>query len=786
MSHLQNPRPPQTIQLICPKHQEYIKGVCLFNGACSERLICRSCRRTHDNNHLNNYEELDDLFNGKIANDISRDLDQLLKKVDHQYMILEKNKNYIANQINSLSNRIQQYVHEKINETKNTLLADVNHKLQENRDAKNIIIITRTAIGDAYGTLSANFQPLYEIQHLVDALFSAQSLKEQLSNNPQLSSTANFDPNASYLSPVMTENIVKQIQMSVEKVCQDIIAQSLLAPQEEQNQQGQYMGSRINPLQETTFNQSSFLDQRAGNEFIGQTSFQQQKPTISHLNVGRTEQHYQPTVRKQGPLFGGSNDIGGQPSQPFRPGSTGRSYGQQDRGDFRYGQQQFQGRNRYEPQQQYQPGMTTFPMETQDRHQGPYQTSDQYGGRDQGGMILEQEDLGGMQIEQEEQKGKEGRISKRKHTPQRLLQLFQQADEDEKSSVHPKSSLHRRNLSAQSLSSTAKGQQSGDFRRSAKTSEYRSRSKSEGHASRNIEFNQKGVLRTQHPNIPFGGLTYVPHRELLVTAGADGFIEVWNTRDKTRAKRWQAHPREIFRVLYIEKLNFVLSAGSEGNVKVWDAREWQSRAQFTRHTGPVFALEFLSDLNLIASGGEDEYLRLWKVSGGKAEQTFEMKTSGKCIGSICYIGKFRQLAVGFDKGPVNLIRFENGVWKPHYTIKAHTAYVLNLMFIEERDWLISASDDGNIIVTRLTQTKSERIYKMFQQKTMVKSIGVFLEKDLIVSNHDDKQVRFWSLSSGEKLKNYRDDTFGEGMVVLKNKNGIATGIASEVKLWTIN
>ena len=67
----------------------------------------------------------------------------------------------------------------------------------------------------------------------------------------------------------------------------------------------------------------------------------------------------------------------------------------------------------------------------------------------------------------------------------------------------------------------------------------------------------------------------------------------------------------------------------------------------------------------------------------------------------------------------------------------------------------------------------------------VRSLAVFADNDLIVSNYGDKRLRLWRMSTGENLKEYQDATFGEGMVATR-RNEIATGADGKVKLWAIN
>ena len=65
------------LDLRCKIHGEPIKGCCVYSGQCPNRLLCRLCRKEHTETHFQDYEDIDDMLNGKLIQDISKVLNQM-------------------------------------------------------------------------------------------------------------------------------------------------------------------------------------------------------------------------------------------------------------------------------------------------------------------------------------------------------------------------------------------------------------------------------------------------------------------------------------------------------------------------------------------------------------------------------------------------------------------------------------------------------------------------------------------------------------------------------------
>lgn len=378
------------------------------------------------------------------------------------------------------------------------------------------------------------------------------------------------------------------------------------------------------------------------------------------------------------------------------------------------------------------------------------------------------------------------------NTPKKILEIFQKIDEQEKATVNSKGVTSHNNKTSENDEAIPTKmlieKEDGEPRSRKASMKGSSRNKGEVVSKSAGNIVKKTNMRTEYSSITFGGLAYAEDSSKLIISGSkgdEGSIEIWDIERDQRVHKFKAHEGDIFKVVYVEEKGLLFSAGV-GIVHVWDFKNnCKLLTSFTGHKGPIFTMEYLPHMNGMLSGGEDGYVRLWKFEG-KAQELQNMKTPDTRIGAICHVKDTNRIAVGFEKGHINVIELSSKTKKVAYTIKAHTSYVVNLASIEARDWLISASNDGLVKIWNLMEAHATLFKEVKQPGTMVRNFGVFLEKDLLITNHDSKNIHVWRLSTGECIKSQSDESFGEAMIVLKGRNEIATGVGKNVALWEIN
>jgi len=286
-----------------------------------------------------------------------------------------------------------------------------------------------------------------------------------------------------------------------------------------------------------------------------------------------------------------------------------------------------------------------------------------------------------------------------------------------------------------------------------------------------------------HKQILFGSVEYAALHGHFITGGIEGFVQVWDAETKLTVKTFKAHNSDIFKILYLPDKEVLLTAAA-GIISLWDYRhDFKPLGQFKNHIGPVYAMAFIPEFNLIVSGGEDEYLVMWAVESCKEHH--RMKTGGLKIGSICYLRKIRKIAVGFDKGHVNIIHIDQHTRKIKYTLPAHSNMVFNLHALEDENILFSGSDDGKIKAWKIMENYAECLMTISQRTIGVTSFAVIPTSDLILANYNNSHLKMWRLSTGQLIGDFEDKTFGEALVYMKDRDEIITARQNEIKVWSI-
>jgi WD40 repeat protein len=146
------------------------------------------------------------------------------------------------------------------------------------------------------------------------------------------------------------------------------------------------------------------------------------------------------------------------------------------------------------------------------------------------------------------------------------------------------------------------------------------------------ESSQGGVLR----------LAFSPDGEFLVVGNRDGTLQVvrWTRlaapprqdgRGLPADRRLgqpptQGHVGAISGLAFSAVAPLLVSAGVDGTVRLWDPEAPQCLHVLRGHAGPVAAVGFSPDGALVVSAGSDATVRLWDPATGRALQVLEGRT----------------------------------------------------------------------------------------------------------------------------------------------------------------
>jgi WD40 repeat protein len=248
-----------------------------------------------------------------------------------------------------------------------------------------------------------------------------------------------------------------------------------------------------------------------------------------------------------------------------------------------------------------------------------------------------------------------------------------------------------------------------------------------------------------------GGITalaYGPGGAWLASAGADGFIRVWDVR--TRDERLAIKHVECRDIAFSPDGRFLASAHDGGDVVLWDAVSGRKLAGLKGHAGAVSSVAFSTDGKVLASAGKDKTVRAWNLDARKLSPRMTLKSDLGCIGPVVGSPDGRTLAVAevaYDS-PGTIALWDVRERRVRATLEGHERGVASLAYSPDGNVLASSSADLTI---RLWNAKTGKPLGELATTEVASQLAFSPDGSLLASVTEDKVLTIWDAASRTEL-----------------------------------
>jgi eukaryotic-like serine/threonine-protein kinase len=237
------------------------------------------------------------------------------------------------------------------------------------------------------------------------------------------------------------------------------------------------------------------------------------------------------------------------------------------------------------------------------------------------------------------------------------------------------------------------------------------------------------------------GIGFHPRRPILLAAGKNGMIEVWDDRLREKEKEFRAHSTNLNHLAISPDGRFFASGTggilpeerTNGEFRLWDAETYEPLSEPTPvYERAIGALSFTSDGGKLVMGGMDGWVRLFDVpsfrliaekpghgmiiSSAVSRNASLLATGSRSsrvvvseLPSLTRVAELRAvtddsamtfspdgktLIVGYLSGAIRFWNIETG--REMFSLEAHEEPVLNLVLAPDGQTLASSGGDGMI------------------------------------------------------------------------------------------
>jgi WD40 repeat protein len=186
------------------------------------------------------------------------------------------------------------------------------------------------------------------------------------------------------------------------------------------------------------------------------------------------------------------------------------------------------------------------------------------------------------------------------------------------------------------------------------------------------------------------GAAYSPEGGLLLTAGWDGWLRLWDAQTGSHVHGFRAAGKPLASCAVSPDGKNYLSGSMEGLLGIWDAGTCQVSQTFVAHTRPVSCIRYAPDGKQLATSSWDRLVTLRKV--GKEREGTNLTGHQDIVAGCRYSADGQQLLSWSHDGTVRLWDLVTG--RESAILRGHDDRVTAAAISPDGAWVASGGRDG--------------------------------------------------------------------------------------------
>ncbi|MBK9747151.1 MAG: TIR domain-containing protein [Anaerolineae bacterium] len=248
-------------------------------------------------------------------------------------------------------------------------------------------------------------------------------------------------------------------------------------------------------------------------------------------------------------------------------------------------------------------------------------------------------------------------------------------------------------------------------------------------------------------------VAFTPNAETAVSVSIDGTMRVWDLDLTNHSNRvFLGHLGPAIAAAFSPDGQMALSGGSD-TMRLWNVATGDLIRPFEGHSGPIFKVAFSADGQMALSASFDGTARLWNVNTGESLRVFN---TGEPLFTAAFAPDGQTVITGSQVGTVRQYNLETGALVRE--LLPHSDSVWALTFSSDGQRLISAANDGEILITDLSADDIFSSFVSFQNHTQVFDIALSPTEPVFAVGAPDYSVQIDSLETGAAQRVLRGHT----------------------------